>query len=53
MAHYRGAFADCAYIIVSLLKANIVTTTSFQEGPHQKLFFHENEDERRARQYRE
>ena len=29
----------------------IFTTTSFQVGPHQKLFFHlqESEDERRAR----
>ena len=29
----------------------IITTTSFQEGPHQKMFFHlqESEDERRAR----
>ena len=44
--------ADCTYIIVSFLKSQyIFTTTSFQEVPHQKLFFHlqESEDERRAR----
>ena len=31
--------------------SNKPKTTSFQEGPHQKLFFHlqESEDERRAR----
>ena len=36
------------YIIVGLY---IFTTTSFQEGPHQILFFHlqESGDERRAR----
>ena len=50
MARYRGMFADCTYIIVGILQY-IFTTTSFQEGPHQKLFFHlqESEDERRAR----
>ena len=32
-------------------KSQYIFTTSFQEGPYQKLFFHlqESEDERRAR----
>ena len=40
------------YIIVSSSKSQyIFTTMSFHEGPHQKLFFHlqENEHEMRAR----
>ena len=39
-------------LLLSLLKSQyIFTTTSYQEGPHQKLFFHlqESEDERMAR----
>ena len=42
----RGTFADCTYIIVSLLKANTCfITTSFQEGPYQILFFYLQESE--------
>ena len=51
-------FADCTYIIVSLLEgATDSTMPTFQEGSHQKLFFHlkeaknykKGEDERSAR----
>ena len=42
---------DCTYIIVGIKSQYIFTSTSFQEGPHQKLFIYllQNEDEGRAR----
>ena len=48
VARWRGKFANCTYVIVSLLKAWKVTgrdrvrrcrlLTPYQEGTHQKLF---------------